>query len=219
MSVSKTILNRHSVRDFESTPVSVNLISDILNTAKYSPSNCNHQPWNVYILTDKIKEDLSQAIIDSFERSSCSSSYPYLPKKWIYPFSKRRKDIGSTLYNTIGIEYEDKEKINDHYKRNFKFYGAPIGLIFTINNTLEYGSFLDYGMFLQNILLLSEEKGLSTCTIGFFTEYPDPIQQTLNLNKSDRIVCGMAVGYKKQDSIINTVRSEREPLSSFVHIL
>ncbi|RYE71327.1 MAG: nitroreductase, partial [Oxalobacteraceae bacterium] len=148
-----------------------------------------------------------------------SEEYPYYPRTWKSPFIDRRRKVGWDLYALLGLTRENKAGMAAQHARNFRFFDAPVGLMFTIDRSMEQGSWLDYGMFLQSIMVAARGRGLDTCPQAAFTQYHRIISEQLMLSADDMVVCGMALGWADPGKIENTLVTEREPVSGFVRFL
>lgn len=221
--VDKTIYARRSVRAFLDTPVDPLMIRHILEVASRAPSGTNTQPWHVYVLTDETKERLSTEIIDAFldpeKVKQYQEEYDYYPSSWVEPFISRRRKVGFDLYGLLGLGKEDKAGILHQHARNFRFFDAPVGLIFTIDRVMGKGSLLDYGMFMENIMISAGGHGLATCAQAAFNKFHEIIERQLNLPDNESVVCGMALGYEDKKAIVNTLKTVRAPLDEFVKFL
>jgi nitroreductase len=221
--VDAAITSRRSVRAFLDRPVERSDIEKILEVAKRAPSGTNIQPWKVYVLTGAAKAALSDAILEVYADPALSKQhteeYAYYPRKWVAPFIDRRRKLGWDLYTLLGLARENKAGMAAQHARNFRFFDAPVGFIFTIDRILEQGSWLDYGMFLQNVMVAARGRGLDTCPQAAFTQFHRIIAQQLGLPDNETVVCGMALGWADPDRIENSLVSEREPLSSFVRFV
>jgi nitroreductase len=218
--VDAAITSRRSIRAFLPKPVDGEDIEKILEVAARAPSGTNIQPWNVYVLTGEAKERLSDAILKAYHdpvlNKEHTEAYYYYPRQWVSPFIERRRKVGWDLYTLLGITREDKAGMAAQHGRNFRFFDAPVGFIFTINRVLEQGSWLDYGMFLQNVMVAARARGLDTCPQAAFIHYHKIIAEHLQLPDNETVVCGMALGWADPDKIENTLLTEREPVTSFV---
>jgi nitroreductase len=218
--VDAAIVSRRSIRAFLPTPVARDDIEAILGVAARAPSGANTQPWKVHVLGGAIKSELSARLlaahIDSAQAARYTEEYAYYPRRWASPFVERRRKVGWDLYALLGLSREDKAGMSAQHGRNYRFFDAPVGFIFTIDRTLEQGSWLDYGMFLQNIMIAARGRGLDTCPQAAFTQYHAIIEDVLQLPSNEMVVCGMALGYADLGKIENTLATEREPLSGFV---
>jgi nitroreductase len=221
--VDAAITSRRSIRAFLDKPVDQADIARILEVAARAPSGTNTQPWKVYVLTGQARGALSDAILavhtDPEQSRQHTEDYAYYPREWVSPFIDRRRKVGWDLYSLLGLTREDKAGMAAQHARNFRFFDAPVGLIFTIDRVMEQGSWLDYGMFLQNIMVAARGRGLDTCPQAAFTQYHRIIAEQLGLPANERVVCGMALGWADPGKIENSLVTEREPLSAFVHFV
>ena len=179
--VDAAITSRRSVRAFLPTSVPNEVVRQILATAARAPSGTNIQPWRVFVLTGNRLKQLSDAILAAYNdpkiAKTHTEAYPYYPKEWVSPYIERRRKIGWDLYGLLGITRENKDKMRHQHGRNYLFFDAPVGLIFSIDRILEQGSWLDYGMFLQNIMVLARDHGLETCPQVAFSHWHAAIRQ------------------------------------------
>jgi nitroreductase len=221
--IDAALMSRRSIRAFLSTPVARDDIEAILQVAARAPSGTNTQPWKVYILTGEKKEKLSAEILNAYRDPALSrqhiQEYHYYPREWVSPYIDRRRKIGWDLYSLLGITRNDKTKMQAQHGRNYVFFDAPVGMIFTIDRVMELGSWLDYGMFLQNIMIAARGRGLDTCPQAAFTQYHKIISDVLGLPDGEQVVCGMSLGYADPARIENTLLTEREPVSGFAKFL
>ena len=221
--VDHAITTRQSVRAFLPTPVARETVEQILTVAARAPSGTNTQPWRATVLTGAAKQRLSDEILavynDADERRQHTEEYAYYPTKWVDPYLARRRKIGWDLYGLLGIGREDKAKMHAQHGRNYVFFDAPVGVIFTIERILEQGSWLDFGMFLQNVMVAARARGLDTCPQAAFTQFHRVIARELELPESEMVVCGMSLGYADMSKIENTLVTEREPVSGFARFV
>ncbi len=217
--VDAAILSRRSIRAFAPTPVERSTLEQILSVASRAPSGTNTQPWRVYVLTGEAKSALSRKILAAFDdpqqRALHTEEYAYYPTQWSSPFIDRRRKVGWDLYGLLGIGKDDKARMHAQHARNYQFFGAPVGLIFTIDRILCQGSWLDYGMFLQSIMVSARGHGLDTCPQAAFTPFFRIITEHLNLPANEQVVCGMSLGYADPNAIENRLVTERASLESF----
>jgi len=221
--VDRAILTRRSVRAFLDKPVPRETVEDILGVASRSPSGTNTQPWQVYVLSGDAKTRLCADVLAAYEDperdSKYREEYPYYPREWVKPYLDRRRKVGWDLYSLLQISREDKARMHEQHARNFRFFDAPVGMIFTIDRIMEQGSWLDYGMFLQNIMIAARARGLDTCPQAAFTQFHAVIGRHLRLTENEMVVCGMSLGYANTEAIENTLQTEREPVSGFARFL
>jgi len=216
MQVTQAIKQRHSTRAFLDKPVEKSTIETILDTAKHAPSGVNMQPWEVLVVTGQSKASLSNKMVDAYKRGQTEKmDYHYYPKTWIDPFKTRRFETGMKLYQALDISREEKEKRMEQWLANYRAFDAPVMLLFLIDNSLETGSYMDYGMFLQNIMLMAEEMGLATCPQGAIAEFPTLIKQHFNIDENKKLIGGMALGFEDTEHPVNQYRTERSSLEAF----
>ena len=221
--IDEIIASRRSVRAFLPKPVEQGEIKKILEVSSRAPSGTNTQPWKVYVLTgDKLRQLASQ-IMSAHNNPEIAKThveeYNYYPVKWASPYIERRRKVGWDLYALLGLERENKLGMHAQHGRNYCFFDAPVGLIFTIDRVMEKGSWLDYGMFLQNVMLAARGRGLDTCPQAAFTQYHKIIADALQFPENEMLVCGMSLGYADPEKIENTLVTERENVDNFVKFI
>ena len=221
--VDHAITARRSVRAYLPTPVPRQIIEEILAVASRAPSGTNTQPWKVYVLTGAARQRLSARICavydDPDQRGQHTEEYAYYPTEWRSPYVDRRRKVGWDLYSLLGIAKTDKARMHAQHARNYTFFDAPVGLIFTIDRVMQQGSWLDYGMFLQSIMVAARARGLDTCPQAAFTQFHRIISEELQLPSEEMVVCGMALGHADPKAIENTLVTEREPVAGFARFL
>jgi nitroreductase len=221
--VDAAITSRRAVRAFLPTPVPRATIEAILAVASRAPSGTNTQPWKVYVLAGDAKTALSSSIRaaydDPVERAKHTEEYAYYPREWRSPYLERRRKLGWDLYSLLGIAKGDKAGMHEQTGRNYTFFGAPVGLIFTIDRVLEQGGWLDYGTFLQNVMVAARARGLDTCPQQAFTQFHRIIEDQLGLPDSEMVVCGMSLGHADPAALVNTFVTEREPVARFARFV
>jgi nitroreductase len=217
--VDAAITSRRSVRAFLPTPVPEATVREILEVASRAPSGTNIQPWKVHVLTGAARRRLSDAIRaaydDPAERAQHREEYDYYPLEWVPPYIDRRRKVGWDLYGLLEIGKTDKDKMHAQHGRNYAFFDAPVGLIFTIDRILAQGSWLDYGMFLQNVMIAARGRGLDTCPQAAFTQFHRVIKRELALGDDEMVVCGMALGVADPDAVVNRLVTARAGVDEF----
>jgi nitroreductase len=217
--VDDAIATRRSVRAFLPTPVDRATIAQILEVASRAPSGTNTQPWKVHVLTGAARRSLSERILAAYDdpalRAQHAEEYDYYPREWISPYVDRRRKIGWDLYGLLGIGRADKDRMHAQHGRNYAFFDAPVGMIFTIDRIMAQGSWLDYGMFLQNIMVAARARGLDTCPQAAFTQFHRLIADELRLGAHEMVVCGMALGHADPDAIANRLVTARAGVEEF----
>jgi nitroreductase len=217
MTVEEAITGRRSIRAFLPKPVPRALIDRIMTIAGRAPSGSNVQPWRVWVLEGAVRDEICRELVGRYDRNEVSArEYNYYPVNWREPYLARRRACGWGLYGTLGIGREDKGKMHAQHARNYAFFDAPVGLIFSIDRDLEQGSWLDYGMFLQNIMIAARPFGLETCPQAAFLIFHDVLQQRLAIPPEQTIVCGMSLGYPDPADTVNAFTPERMKVEEFV---
>ena len=217
MNVIEALKARKSVRSFLNKEVEQEKIETILNSAKHAPSGVNTQPCMVSVVSGPKKKSIESKIIAAFDNGKKEKmDYQYYPLKWEEPYKSRRKEVGLLMYQTLGISRDDKHRQIEQWKANYRAFDAPTVLYFFIDATLEKGSYLDYGMFLQSVMLAATELGLGSCPQAALAEFPTIVKEELNIDDSKVLLCAIALGYEDKVALINSYRTERIALSSFV---
>jgi nitroreductase len=211
------ILSRRSVRGFLPTPVSREVVEHLLDVAARAPSGTNMQPWQVMALAGEPLARFCEGVAAAFlaGEEPAGIEQLYYPQPSFEPYLARRRKIGWDLYGLLGIGRGDRDRARVHIANNLRYFGAPVGLIFTIDRRLELGSWVDYGMFLENIAIAARARGLDTCPMALFAEFPRTVRRLLGLGDGVKVVCGMAIGFEDRDAPANALVTERVPASEF----
>ena len=218
MNISTAIQQRHACRAFLDTPVSDDVIRQILDVARWSPSGVNTQPWKVAVVRGQRIQAITDALIAAKESQQLANpDYEYYPTSWEEPYKTRRKTCGLALYGALEIKREDTEKQKQAWYDNYRFFGAPVGLFIFIDAQLNQGSWLDLGMFVQNIMLAAMDQGLATCPQASLADYPDIIRQQLDWQGNDSLACSISLGYADTEHPVNRYRLDRESVDAFTH--
>ncbi|MDB2590333.1 nitroreductase family protein [Candidatus Thioglobus sp.] len=216
MDVKTALAQRKSTRAFLNKEVPIATINAILEQAKTAPSGVNTQPWKVAVLSGQSKKDLEQKMESEFRAGNKGvMDYQYYPEQWEAQYKDRRKACGLLMYSTLQIKREDKQRQLDQWAANYRAFDAPVMLLFFIDKVMEKGSYLDYGMFLQSIMLSAVEHGLATCPQAALAEYPEIVKKALGY-EDQVLICGMALGYEDTTEDVNSYRTEREDLDKLV---
>ena len=223
--VEQAIDSRMSVRAFTSEPVPRETIESLLTLAARSPSGTNTQPWRVYVLQGQSKDALIQKVCAAHDEvrahpekaDQYREAYDYYPEKWVSPYIDRRRENGWSLYGLLGITKGDKDKMHAQHQRNYRFFDAPVGLMFTLDKVMGRGSLVDYGMFLQSIMVAARARGLHTCPQAAWNHFARIILPHIGASDQEMLICGMALGWADEQDIVNTFITPREPVESFTH--
>ena len=216
MNIVDAITQRHSTRAFINKAVTTEQINRILSVASHSPSGANTQPWQVAVVSGKTKKELELLLEQTFANATKPKlDYQYYPLKWAEPYKTRRRNCGLQLYSSLNIARNDTDSRQAQWAANYRGFDAPVILLFFMDSTMETGSFLDYGMFLQSVMLAAMEEGLATCPQAALAEYPQIVKQLLDYPDDKTLICGMAVGYEDTQAAVNNYRTPRAAVSEF----
>ncbi|NOQ69852.1 MAG: nitroreductase [Gammaproteobacteria bacterium] len=216
MNVQKALQQRKSVRAFLKKEVEKEKINIILNAARHSPSGGNTQPWQVAVVMGETKQILQTKIEKLFRQGDKGKAdYSYYPEKWVEPYNSRRIKCGLQMYKVLEIKREDKEKQLNQWVSNYRAFDAPVMLLFFMDRHMNTGSYLDYGMFLQSIMLAAVEQDLATCPQASLADYSEIIKTTLEYAHDDILLCGMSLGYEDKKALVNSYRTPREEIDTF----
>ena len=216
--VDTVIMDRKSVRAFKKDPVDPELVNHILRVASRAPSGSNMQPWNVCVLTGNALKRMTDAVChanDTAEPGMYRSEYQYYPEPFFEPYLARRRKMGIDMYGILGIGKGEKEKTVSQQRRNYRYFDAPVGLLFTLHRDLPLGCLIEYGTFIDNIMLSAKSHGLDTCPQGGWSDYHEVIRKELPIKPEEMVIGGMAIGYADTDAAIYGLETVREPVSGF----
>jgi nitroreductase len=223
-SVDAAIGSRFSCRAFlREREVPRPLVEEILDVASRAPSGTNTQPWRAYVLQGAARDALADQVCAAHDAlyadpalaAEYREEYEYYPTKWVSPYIDRRRENGWILYGLLGIAKGETDKMHAQHQRNFRFFDAPVGLMFTIDRILGRGSLMDYGMFLQNVMVAARARGLHTCPQAAWNGFAKIILPAIGAGPDEMLVCGMSLGYADLDAPVNAFHTPREPASAF----
>ena len=220
-SVDAAMLSRFSCRAYLPKAVERSVLQDLLQTAARAPSGTNTQPWKVYVLQGTSKDALVAKVVAQHNAQAADPSlaqaeaYDYYPEKWVSPYIDRRRACGFGLYGVLGIPKGDKAAMHMQQQQNFRFFDAPVGLVLTLDTVMGRGSLVDYGMFLQNIMLAARARGLHTCPQAAWNGFSNIVLPHIGAADNEMMVCGMSLGYADEAALVNTFQTARESVESF----
>jgi nitroreductase len=202
-------------------------VAELLAVASRAPSGTNTQPWKVYVLQGASRTELSDKVCAAHDAIRANPSlaadyqeeYDYYPQQWVSPYIDRRRENGWSLYGLLGIGKADKDKMHAQHQRNYRFFDAPVGLMFTMDRVMGRGSLVDYGMFLQNVMVAARGRGLDTCPQAAWNGFAKIILPHIGATPDELLVCGMALGYADQSALVNTLTTPRVPVEQFTNWL
>ncbi len=225
--VDDAITSRMSVRAFTGQPVARADMEAILQVASRAPSGTNCQPWKVYVLQGASRTGLVEKVCAAHDAiranpalaAEYQEEYDYYPGQWVSPYIDRRRENGWGLYGLLGIGKADKDKMHTQHQRNFRFFDAPVGLMFTVDKVMGRGSLVDYGAFLQNIMVAARGRGLHTCPQAAWNGFAKIILPHIGAGEGEMLVCGMSLGYADTQAPVNGFHTPRVPVAEFTHWL
>ena len=216
MNVIEALNQRKSTRAFLHRDVDKAIVEEILYAARQAPSGANTQPWQVAVVSGEKKRTLEQRIEAAFHDGvEAKMDYFYYPTEWSEPYKSRRVACGLQLYTALQIEREDKQRRRDQWAANYRAFDAPVALFFFMDAGLQTGSFVDYGMFLQSVMLCAVDEGLATCPQAALGEFPQIVKETLDFPAESILLGGMALGYEDTEALVNSYRTPRLPVEAF----
>jgi len=221
--VDSAITSRMSVRAFTSQAVEKSVLAHLLEVASRSPSGTNTQPWKVYVLQGASRDSLVSEVCAAHDAVRADPAlgaqyveeYDYYPQKWVSPYIDRRRENGWGLYGLLGIGKGDKDQMHAQHQRNYRFFDAPVGLMFTMDRVLGRGSLVDYGMFLQSLMVAARGHGLSTCPQAAWNGFAKIILPHIGAGPDEMLVCGMALGYADEAAPVNRFHTPRVRVQDF----
>ena len=218
MKVSEALATRKTIRAFRPDPVPRATVESILAAAARAPSGGNLQPWKVYVLMGEARDELIRRVAERRKTKALGEApeYAIYPPALTEPYKTRRFRIGEAMYGTLGIPREDKMARLAFFSKNWEFFGAPVGLIITIDRQMQQGQWADVGMFLQSIMLLAREHGLHTCPQEAWAVWHRIIRDYLSVPENEMVFCGMGIGYADEAHPVNALVSDRAALEEFV---
>lgn len=218
LDVRSAVVGRKSVRGFRPDPVPLDLIIGILDDAARAPSGTNTQPWLVHVALGPALARLSRAVTQAAETEPQSHEYRYSPDPLPEPFLARRRKVGFDLYGLAGVARNDRDGRKRQSLKNYRLFGAPVGLFFTMDRRFELGSWLDLGMFMQNVMVLARGYGLETCPQAAWIYYGPTVHRELGIPAAELLVSGMAVGYPDWSAPENDLKTERVSAAAFTKV-
>ncbi len=214
--IFEAMRGRASTRAYLDKAVPRDMVERVLEAARWAPSGVNTQPWLVWVASGATKKRIGDDIVAARQAGQePNPDYKYYPDKIGEPYRSRQKACGFALYNALGIQRQDIERRTEQWMKNYHGFGAPVELFVFIDSALEKGSWVDTGMFLQNVMLAARGCGLATCPQAAMAEFPDIVRGHLEVPPTLSLVCGVALGYPDWVHPVNGYRTEREPVANF----
>ena len=221
--VDEAINSRMSTRAFTSQPVPRETLVELLALASRAPSGTNTQPWKVYVLQGASRDALCEKVCAAHDAVRADpalaevykEAYDYYPQKWVSPYIDRRRENGWGLYGLLGIGKGDKDMMHAQHQRNYRFFDAPVGLMFTVDMVMGRGSLVDYGMFMQTLMIAARGHGLHTCPQAAWNPFAKVVLPHIGAGPDEMLVCGMALGWADAADKVNSFHTPRVPAAEF----
>ncbi len=217
MKVSEAVIKRSSIRSFLDTPVSNDVLKELLQKSSRSPSGGNLQPWKIFVINESAMNDF--LLFQEKWNEPETPAYEIYPSKLKEPYRTSRYELGEQMYSLLGIPREDKSARLDQVMKNFKFFGAPCAIFCFVDRQMGPPQWSDLGMFLQTFMLLAQEEGLDTCAQEAWSMKQDSVSEFVKAEDNHMLFCGMAIGYRDDSAIVNSLKSERRPLKEWAKFL
>jgi nitroreductase len=217
MNVTEAVFSRTSIRSFLEDPVSDELLKTLLEKSSRAASGGNLQPWKIFIVNNSAMKDF----LDFQEGWTEPEvpAYDIYPPKLKEPYRTSRFELGEQMYELLGIGREDKDARISQVMKNFKFFGAPCAFFCFVDRQMGPPQWSDLGMFLQTFMLLAKEAGLDTCAQEAWSMKHDSVSKFVKADDTDILFCGMAIGYRDDTALVNSLESERRPLKEWAKFL
>lgn len=215
MDVAEAVRRRRSVRAFKADPVPVELVRDVLEAAQRAPSGGNLQPWRVDAVAGEPLRHLKQAARSAFMAGADEGEHPVYPPDLWAPFADRRRELGESLYRTLGIERQDRAARQRQLLRNAEMFGAPVGLFFSLDRRLGPPQWADLGILMQTVMLLAVERELATCAQAFWSKVGRTAGAAIDLPADHTLVACICLGWSDEADIVNSLRSTRASVAAY----
>ena len=218
---AEAIVTRRSVRAFLPQQVERTTVERILEIASNAPNGSNIQPWQVYVVHGALRDELCAEIMaaDAADAPGYEEEYQYYPVEWFEPYLGRRRNLGKALYGLVGVARGDAAAAKAQQARNYQFFGAPVGLFYSLHKNQQYGAWIDIGTFLQSVMIAARGEGLHTCPQQSFSKYHRIVRKHVPMPDDHILVCGMAMGYADTSAAVNQLMPEKVPASEFATFL
>ena len=220
MNIKQLIESRYSVRSFLDKDVGFEKVKSILDTANSAPSGGNIQPWKVYVLGNNSKNELVTQALNNYDTGVQEDiEYEIYPKPLAEEYKKRRSQCAADMYDALSIARDDIDTRLKQVRENFKFFGAPVGMIVTIDKSFAQNGWGHVGMFLQNLWLTAISEGLGVCLQESWSIYPKTVKKVIDCPDNEMIWCGIAMGYPNNEDPINNYRTSRDSIDTFASFI
>lgn len=219
--VDQIMIERRAKRGFLNTPVPTETVNEILNAARFAPSSSNTQPWRCYVLTGSARDRITSKAVEIFRAGpeKLAPEYPFFPQPLHDPFIGRFNQFRGQLGDAVGVPRSDKYGRLKDVERQFRFFEAPVGMIFTMDRKLEWASFICYGCFLQSLMLAAKARGLDTCAQQIWSLQHQLLREELGFPETDMVIAGMSLGWADDTLPENNMVNQKLAIEDFVEFV
>ncbi|MBY3130192.1 MULTISPECIES: nitroreductase [Rhizobium] len=219
--VDQIMMERRAKRGFLNTPVTTETVNEILNAARFAPSSSNTQPWRCYVLTGSARDRITSKAVEIFRAGpeKLAPEYPFFPQPLHDPFIGRFNQFRGQLGDAVGVPRSDKYGRLKDVERQFRFFEAPVGMIFTMDRKLEWASFICYGCFLQSLMLAAKARGLDTCAQQIWSLQHQLLREELGFPETDMVIAGMSLGWADNALAENNMVNQKLAIEDFVEFV
>ncbi|MEA2051348.1 MAG: nitroreductase [Euryarchaeota archaeon] len=219
MKLLEAIKSRKSIRAFKPDQVPREVLTELLDVARWAPSGTNTQPWEFFVLTEKVLDEFSHTMVEKVRSGDIM--------KLIQPDIEMFKRPAKAIYGRRELKFfkqfldllepeEGKTKMQKWFELSASRYGAPALIIVVADKSAPGWFIFDIGSITQTIALSAQEFGLGTCIFGGVAYFPDEVRRIANIPESKQVIIGIAVGYPDWDHPLNSLRTDREPVEELV---
>lgn len=215
-SLRDLLASRYTCRSFLPTQVPRCTIERILQIAALTPSWCNTQPWQVIVTEGDATKRFADALYTHAKVMGRGGApdFPF-PAGYSGDYDRRRREVGSQLYESIGIKRGDREATDRQRMENFRFFGAPHVAIITSDRHMGTYGAIDCGAFVSNFLLAARDHGVCSAPQAAPAAYAPFIKEYFGIGDDRMMICAISFGYADQSSGINKFRTSRLEIAGF----
>lgn len=221
MNVADALRSRITCRAFLPDSPDEAVVRRVVDLAKQAPSGGNLQPWRIYVLgggaLEALKTDVAEA--QKTHPMGLKPEYAIYPAPLIEPYESRRRKCGEDMYATIGIAREDRAGRRAQFARNFRLFGAPVGIFLYLDRTMGPPQWSDAGMFLQSLMLAARAEDLHTCPQEAWAMWSELVGAHTRAPDNLMLFCGVGLGWMDKAAPINALRTERAPTDEFAEFI
>ena len=221
MDILSGIRARKSIRAYKPESVPTDVLIELLRISTQAPSGVNSQPWEFYIVTGKVLDELKRRCVEQFRSGIKLHPDIAVPEGGLTGVYKGRQiQLAKQVFAIMGITKGDQKRLDEYYELMYSFYHAPAVIVIVVDKMLEGGwPLIDIGVITQTIALAAQEFELGTCIMRAIIDYPEPVRELLNVPDTKKLIVGIAIGYPDWDHPLNTLQTERESLENILTVI